>query len=222
MSNLAVVLIVPGLLWGGLAGIRFDKFLDIIKVKLRKKRIRGGMAIYLCILTKKILNLKSYDQEMKESQALIITLAIAVFVLIPRMKYLFPPDLQNEVIALSQFVHENKVYITLIVYVAYLAFSFILFQDFIDLFNYKGRQTFTAKFVLFLFDLAVVFFSIQYAIIMVLIFSILTYLGYLIMGIDFSILLGFFIFPAWIRNLLAYLLVLLLMFFPIRIKIPKS
>ncbi|MHA7831797.1 MAG: hypothetical protein ACX93O_11915 [Flagellimonas sp.] len=218
-SNYTLMLFIPGLISGALISIRIDKFLKKLIPKIQFKLKNEGLNTHIDLLAKKIQSQNSFRNDLRENQAFLVVLAIALFVIIPRIKNLLPPYSHNHFTEIVERIEMIKPQLAVIVYVGYLVFvSTSVFPKVLDLFKYdKGLSWFRNAFN-YIGDFLIFFFSLYFGLFVLLIFSILTFVGNLILGLDFALILGFFVFASWIGHILSYMVAIVLLFFPAKLK----
>jgi len=220
-EHIAAMLILSSLFWVTKVEYFIDKLksFHLNKIKSLFHYPKGGL-IYFIELSKRLQQNKKYKKNFIFIQSFIISIGFFIFILFPHIHQLFPPELSSEISKANEFVNSNKENLTFYAYIAYIAFSLmILFNSTIKQFSYNRQNRIFLNIQYFFFDITVFFITVNLTMLLTIVIGALIYLLYRMIGLDLAIILGFFVFPIWVSQLLSYLIIGITFIFPEKLKL---
>lgn len=217
-ENYVPIMILNGLLVGVGISLKWDKFRKNLKLNLKDTRLSKLRIFELFNVVQNVADKLSSTNRFKEEivniQALVIAIALIIFVILPRISFMFSQNLVLTIEEFNNYIIEHKDIIPVFVLFGYLILSIGLSIEFINKFYTNEKNSFNVILYNFLVFTMMFFMMIPYTIISMFLFAIIVGLGNLVFGIDFAIILGFFIFPNWIARLHSYQIAIFILTFP--------
>lgn len=211
-------IVLNGLILGIGFSLKWDKYKKQLRNKIPSFRIKSTKYKELIIaindIASKLSESKRFKREILNTQALVISLSIIIFVLFPRISFLFTENIITKINNFIEYVLTHKDEIPFYVFFAYILLSITLTIDFINSFYTNENKRFINRLYNLLVFFIMIAMMIPYTLIAFLIFAIVVGVGYSIFGIDFAIILGFFVFPNWIAKLHSYQIAIFVLAFP--------
>jgi len=198
---------------------------DLVKKKKRnKKRETNSLSIYsfffeLRKTTTVIFQSIYSNNAINTFQGLLVGVSIFVIFLIPSINFIVPKDFQKIINPLIESLPKIQENLSYILFFFYCAFSFYqVIEDILKKLSFKDENNIWRR----ILNWGIFFFTFIFLSPLILMPSILftisfLFIGEVLLGNDFIIILGFFIFPLFgaYLNTIIYLLILLILPFSI-------
>lgn len=150
-------------------------------------------------------------------QAITIMMILVVYVIFPNVLPFFPPNLQPEFQQYLKKVNQAKDYIPHFVFFFYCGFSIAPFLGFFArIFSFRDEDEVDWKRgINFIIGIAITVLIMPMFVVLSMVMSIIILkVADSILGFYFAVILGFFVFPAWVTRVYAYIPTIVLLITP--------
>ncbi|MCF8343538.1 MAG: hypothetical protein K9G67_06310 [Bacteroidales bacterium] len=187
-------------------------YLRKLRSKYQKLQLKGFTEKFLKLIGE-IRKSKLIQNDNINDQIMVISVITVVFIVFPKVSYLFPEESQDYISKLASFFTDNQKYIPYFAYLGYLILSFNTLNDYVGGHIPVG-QSLRSRISGFGYKGLIILLSVPYIIISGLVFAIIVFTGQALVGEDFAIFLSFFVFPQTMPTIMAWIIAILLLAYP--------